>query len=105
MRLEGGDQPPIRKRLARGRQRGAQLGGVMGVVIHDRDTGDLSQPVEAAPHAPKVRERRERRRGIATERHHDAQGRGGIAQVVHTGDLQLERDGFPPREGDGRAGP
>ena len=57
VRLEDGDEPSPRKRLPRGRQRGRELGRMVSVVVHHRDTTVLAEPLEPAAHAARMRPR------------------------------------------------
>ena len=65
----------------------ADLGGMVGVVVHHGDAGGLAHEVEAALHAGEPGERGGGLRRIVAERPQEADDAGGVQHVVASGIL------------------
>src|SRR6185437_16823191 len=85
MRLEGGNDPPPRKRGARGGKRRANLGGVVRVVVDHGDPPRLAQSLESALHAAELREPRRHCGERNSERVSAAERRERVEHVVPPG--------------------
>ena len=91
MRLKGGDDAPPGKGAARRAQRGADLRGVMRVVVENRDASGLSDALESALDATEVGEPANERRGRRAEGESRAEGGERVEYVMTPGDP--DRDG------------
>ena len=92
--LEEGHEPPVGIGLARGGQRGLELGRVMGVVVHDGHAAEFAEPIEAPPDPAELRQRLERRLRMSSQSDHDTHSGGGVPEIVDSRDAETKRK-FP----------
>ncbi len=76
--------------FARSGEGGADLGGVVAVVVHDGNAADLAVALEAAIDSAKVADAFGDLRRIDLELVSDRHGRCGIENVVAAGDVQFK---------------
>ena len=98
VRLKHRDQPPTGERLPRRRERRAHFGRMVRVIIDHRDSACFAQPLEAARHARELREGMRRGAQVRLQRERRSKRRRCVADVVHPGHAQPQRNAPASRQ-------
>lgn len=80
--LKCGDDAPPRKCLTGGGERGHQLGRMMRIVVHERDTVHVAEAIEATTDAGELAEGARRALEVRVQRERHAERRTRIAEIV-----------------------
>src|SRR5687767_15922209 len=100
MRLEQGDDAAARISPPRGIERRANLGGMVGIVVHDQCAEVVAEDLEAAVDTEELCERGRDHRYVDAELAADGDRGERVENVVLTGHEQLEESDPLDVEGD-----